>query len=132
MKFVIKGKEYDPKLGLQKVSLNTLFELKVKHNVGVRDLQAAALRLEKIKDPLDLLEDVEAFQTFLIVIWLARRFAGDVGVNGKPITLTEANDDFAITDLLLLTEDGDEEPAPDPKAQTPKDSVRGGKRKRTT
>lgn len=128
MKFKINGTEYDPEMGLRKATLQTLFELKVKHGIGMKSLMASAKRMEKISDPTDLLEDPEAFQTFMVVIWLARRYAGE------RLSLEEANDDFGIADLVLVTEDGDAEKlaAADPKVLTRPGSARAGKARKTS
>lgn len=112
MKFRIGDKEYDAELGLRKASLLTLFELKSKHGIGLKSLAATAKKFEQIADPMDLLEDEESFQLFLVVIWLARKYAGE------KLTLEEANSDFALDELVLVVEDEPEAEAagPDPKA----------------
>lgn len=111
MQFEINGKTYDAELGLRKATLLTLFELKSRHGVGVKKLAETAKRFEKITDPMELLEDTDSFQLFLIVIWLARRYAGE------KLTLEQANDDFALDELKLIVPDS-EGPAADPKGPT--------------
>lgn len=125
MKLRINGTVYDPVLGLQKVTLQTLFELKVRHGVSIRDLQAAARKMDKITDPIEVFEDAEAFQTFMVIIWLARRYAGE------KVSLEEANSDFGLVDLEIIREAEDEPekaPATPPKAQ--RASGQGGKRRK--
>lgn len=126
MKFEINGKRYDPIEGVRGVSLQTLYELKVRHGVGVKDLQQNARKMEKVKDAAEIFEDAEAFKTFMVIIWLARKHAGET------MTLEEANSDFGMKDLLVVREEGDaplsEEPAIDPKAQAA--SARAGGRRR--
>jgi hypothetical protein len=124
MKFLINGNEYDPVLGLQKVTLQTLFELKVKHGISVRDLQTAARKMDDIKDPMQLLEDVEAFQTFMVIIWLARRYAGE------KLSLAEANSDFGLADLEIVHEETDEPEAAALPPKTKRASGPGGKRRK--
>lgn len=113
MKFVIRGKEYDVIAGLEKATLQTLYVLKVKQGIGMKSLMEQAQKMEKIKDPLDLLEDENTFQVLMAVIWLARKHAGE------NITFEEANE-FGISELQVVNEDDDPEPEalaePDPKA----------------
>ena len=114
MQFRIKGKLYDAEAGLRKVTLLTLFELKSRHGIGMKQLAATAKKFEAITDPMELLEDEEAFKLFLVVIWLARKHAGE------NMTLEEANNDFSLDEMALIVPD-DEAVAPAPKAPT--DSV---------
>ncbi len=109
MQFRIKGNLYDAELGLRKASLLTLFELKSRHGVGLKSLASTAKKFEQISDPMDLLEDTESFQLFLIIIWMARRYAGE------KLTLEQANDDFALDEFSMVLPDAEEE-AGDPKA----------------
>lgn len=112
MKFRIKGKEYDAEAGLKKATLLTLFELKSRHGIGMKQLAATAKKFEEITDPMELLDNTESFQLFLVVIWLARKYAGE------KLTLEEANDDFSIDELALIVDDEEapEAAGPDPKA----------------
>ena len=116
MKFVIQGKEYDVVEGLSNASLQTLYVLKVRQGIGMKSLMQAAQKMTKIADPLDLLEDPETFQVLMAVIWLARKNAGE------NITFEEANE-FGISELEIVTEDDDEQPAgaADPKADSDPD-----------
>jgi len=105
MKFSIHGKVYDAEAGLQKVSLQTLFELKTEHNLGMKSLAAQAEKFQNVTDPMDILEDAASFKVFLVVIWLARKHAGE------NLTLEEANSDFGIADLqFVIPEDVPESP----------------------
>lgn len=110
MKFLIEGREYDLKNGISKATLYTLYELKCKYGIGIKSLVAASKKMGAVSDPMDFLEDEQTFQTFLAVIWLARRYAGE------KLTLEQAND-FAMDSITVEQEDGDEETL-DPKGQT--------------
>jgi hypothetical protein len=101
MKFVIRGKEYDVVAGLEKATLQTLYVLKVRQGIGMKSLMEQAKKMEKIKDPLDLLEDENTFQVLMAVIWLARKHAGE------NLTFEEANE-FGISELEVVDEDDDE------------------------
>lgn len=114
MKFLIEGREYDAEAGVQKVTLATLYELKVRHGIGMKGIMAAAKKISEFTDPMDLLEDKEAFQAFRVIIWLARKHAGE-----KNISLDDATS-FPLDTLMLIVEEEDEDEA-DPKA--PADSV---------
>jgi hypothetical protein len=112
MKFEINGRQYDAVAGMQKASLQTLYVLKVKNGIGMRDLMTRAQKMTEIKDPMELLDDQEMFQTLMVIIWLSRKYAGEIG-----LTLEEANDDFGIADLKIVEEEeppGDEDPKDDP------------------
>jgi hypothetical protein len=122
MKFRINGKEYDAGAGVEKATLQTLYVLKVKHGIGMRSLADAALRLEKITDPMEILEDPEGLQAFMVIVWLARKQAGEF------LTLEEANDDFGIADLELVEDDEPEVGSESPKAVT--GSVPAGKKRK--
>lgn len=119
MLFSIGGKEYDALMGLAKVSLNTLYELKTKTGVGMQTLMMMVQKMGDYKDPTQVLDDKDAFQAFRIVIWLARKHAGE------NLSISEAND-FPVSELLLI---GDPVPEDDagPKA-TPPDSAPEGER----
>jgi hypothetical protein len=108
MKFMIGDNEYDAEEGVSKVSLSTLYELKVKHGIGMKTLVEMTRNFANFKDPLDLLEDKNAFRAFMIIIWLARRHAGE------RCTLEEASQ-FPLDSLRIVTEP---EPEPDPKVQS--------------
>lgn len=111
MKFRINGKEYDAGAGLEKATLQTLYVLKVKHGIGLKSLAEAAKRLEKISDPMEIMEDTEGLQAFMVIIWLARKHAGEI------ISLEDANDDFGIADLEMVDDD-EPEVGDSPKALT--------------
>jgi hypothetical protein len=111
MKFLIAGKEYDAEAGVSKVSLATLYELKVRTGIGMKGIMAAAKKISEFTDPMDLLEDKDAFQAFRVIIWLARKHAGE-----KNITLDDATN-FPLDSLMLVIEDDDDDTeAVDPKA----------------
>jgi hypothetical protein len=110
--FIIEGKEYDVEAGLAKVTLHTLFELKVKHGVSAKDLQDMARYLQKFDgQPGEvLLNDKTALRALMVVIWLARKHAGE------KVTLEEANS-FSMDQFLIKAEEepiGDEDPKATP------------------
>lgn len=113
MIFVIEGKEYDVEQGLSKVTLTTLFELKAKHGISAPDLQSMANYLQKFngKKPEELLADKFALRALMVVIWLARKHAGE------RVTLEEANN-FAMDDFFMKPSEEDNDAA-DPKATEP-------------
>jgi hypothetical protein len=105
MKFMIGDNEYDAEAGVSKVALSTLYELKVKHGVGMKTLVEMTRSFANFTDPMDLLEDKNAFRAFMIIIWLARRHAGE------RCTLEEASS-FPLDSLRIV---GEPEPEDDPK-----------------
>jgi hypothetical protein len=115
MIFIIEGKEYDIEAGLAKVTLHTLFELKVKHGISAKDLQEMAQYLQKFdgQDATVLMNDKTALRALMIVIWLARKHAGE------KVSLEEANS-FSMDAFFIKPE---EEPLAgadeDPKATPP-------------
>lgn len=112
MKLEIDGKHYDLEAGMSQADLHTLFELKSKYGIGMKSMLKAAERMKGL-DPMDLLEDVELFQTFLAMIWLARRHAGE------KLTLEEGTS-IPLTKLKFIPEEGDEVADP-PQALTDSD-----------
>lgn len=109
MKFLIGDKQYDAEEGLSKVSLATLYELKVKTGIGMKTLAGMAQKLGTYTDPMDLLEDKDSFRALMIVIWLARRHAGE------HLSLEESSS-FPLDEFRLVDEERPEEAEPDPKA----------------
>jgi hypothetical protein len=108
MRFQIGDTVYDAGEALNKVSLSTLYELKVRTGYGVKSLAAAAQKVSQFaNDPLQLLEDKEAFQAFRIIIWLSRKHAGE-----NNLSLDQATD-FPIDSLMLLGAPEDEAAAAD-------------------
>lgn len=112
MKFKITGKDtiYDAQAGVEKATLHQLYELKVKHGIGVKTLAHMVHNMSKFEDPTDVLDDKDGFRALMIVIWLARRHAGE------PLSLEEATN-FPISDLEMVEEEVPEAVA-DPKAPT--------------
>ena len=109
MKFMIGDKEYDAEAGVSKVSLATLYELKLRHGIGMKAIVAMTKKIGEFTDPMDVLEDKEAFQAFRVVIWLARKHAGESG-----LSLDQATN-FPLDQLRMINDE--EVDAPDPKAQ---------------
>lgn len=122
MKFMIGDKEYDAEAGVSKVTLATLYDLKLRHGIGMKALVEMTEKFGTFTDPMDLLEDKNAFQAFRVVIWLARKHAGE-----KNLSLDDATD-FPLDSLLLMVDE--EEEVPDPKA--PEDSAPDGDPDATT
>jgi hypothetical protein len=106
---MIDGKEYDTIHSMQKPSLSILKEMLVKTGMGMKTLAERADKLNGIT-PIDILDDAEHLETLMVLVWLARRVAGEV------LTLEEAND-FPLDSMLRVVDDKPEEEAPDPKAQ---------------
>lgn len=112
MKLEVDGKKYDLEEGMSHAELHTLFELKSKYGIGMKSMLKAVERMKGL-DPMDLLEDVELFETFLAAIWLARRHAGE------KLTLEEATS-IPLAKLKFAAEEGDEVADP-PQALTVSD-----------
>lgn len=106
MKLIIGETEYDAGEALAKVSLSTLYELKVRTGYGAKSLAEGAKRIGKMvgEDPMQILEDKEAFQVFRIIVWLARRHAGE------RMSLDEATD-FPLDQMFLGGKDDREQMA---------------------
>lgn len=121
MKFKITGSDtiYDAQAGVEKASLHQLYELKVKHGIGVKSLARMVQNMSKFDDPMDVLEDKDGFRALMVVIWLARRYAGE------NLTMEEATN-FPITSMELVDEEEPEAEDEAPKAQT--DSAPGDDR----
>lgn len=113
------AKVYVIDTAMAKVSLNILYELKVKHGISAKDLQGMAKYLEKYngKPPEEMMDDKTALRAFMVVLWITRRYYGDKGPSGQPISLAEAND-FPLDSFFILP---DEEPEAEdaPKATQP-------------
>lgn len=114
MKFMLRGGEtvYDCEAGIEKASLGLLYELKVKTGVGVKQLARMVQTLGKFEDPMDALSDKDAFRALMIVIWLARRHAGE------KLSVEEAND-VALNDFILVRDEPEEVEEAAPKATLP-------------
>lgn len=121
MKFLINNTEYDPVAGMKHVTLQTLYELKARYGIGVKSLKAIAQKMDAMDDVSDVLEDPESFQVLLVMIWLARRYAGE------RLTLEQANDDFGIVDMKIIHEEGDDELAEQSRPKAPTGSGQGAK-----
>ena len=122
MKFMIAGSDtvYDAEAGVEKASLGLLYELKVKTGIGVKQLARMVQSLNKYSDPMDILDDKDGFRALMIVIWLARRHAGE------KLSIEQAND-VPIMDLMLIgEEEQQQEEQPDPKATSPASAVENG------
>lgn len=108
MKFTINGVEYDVEAGASKATLQTLYVMKTKYGIGVKQLVSMSRKFKEFENPLDILDDPEAFNAFRAMIWLARTHAGE------KLTLDEACD-FPLDQMVFSTPDVEDEDA-DPKA----------------
>lgn len=108
MKFTINGVEYDVEAGASKATLQTLYVMKTKYGIGVKQLVEMSRKFKTFENPLDILDDPDAFNAFRAMIWLARTHAGE------KLTLDEACD-FPLDQMVFTTPDADPEEA-DPKA----------------
>lgn len=110
-KLRISGVVYDMETAIPKTSLQTLLVMKRDYGYTMPMIVKLSSKLEKLTDPMAVLEDEELLQGFLVIIWLARRH------NGEDVTLEESSNNV-ILDELELVDDGEPEQAPDPKEQT--------------
>jgi hypothetical protein len=108
MKFTINGVEYDVEAGASKATLQTLYVMKTKYGIGVKQLVEMSRKFKEFENPLDILDDPDAFNAFRAMIWLARVHAGE------KLTLDEACD-FPLDQMVFTTPD-EPEAESDPKA----------------
>lgn len=112
MKFTIRGKEYDIEAGASKATLQTLYVMRTKYGIGVKALAEMGQKFSTYKNPMEILDDPEAFNAFRAMIWLARTHAGD------KVTIEEACD-FSLDEMIFEVPDAEPEAAAvDPKATT--------------
>lgn len=109
MKFTIGEKEYDAEEGASKATLQSLYVMKTKYGIGVKSLVEMSRKFKEFANPLDILDDPDAFNAFRAIIWLARIHAGE------KLTMEEACD-FALDDMKFEVPDDPEADA-DPKAE---------------
>lgn len=107
MKFFIGDNEYDVEAGASKATLQTLYVMKTKYGIGVKQLAVMGRKFKEFENPLDILDDPEAFNAFRAMIWLARIHAGE------KVTMEEACD-FPLDTMRFAVPE--EEEVPDPKA----------------
>ena len=103
LKLTSTGKVYDIAAGARKVSLTTLAVLQRDYGVSMKIMDDAAQRFNKAKSPMEALDDPQVLLAFRVMVWLARRAAGEV------LTLDEATD-FPMDEVEWVPEPGD--PAP--------------------
>jgi hypothetical protein len=123
MKVKIQGKEYDIEQGMSKVSLTTLFELKSSYGIGMQTLMKTGERFGKIKDNTEILEDLELLNAFRVMVWLARKAAGE------KLTLDEANDFPLDTFEFVSDEPEDADPKAEPAPESSAVANRATRRK---
>lgn len=114
MKFRIADKEYNARDAVEQISLQTLVDLKRSSGIGIKSLVESTKKFGQYKDPLDLLDNLESLDAFRVLIWLARRHAGE------KLTLEQANS-FPLNEFALIVDDdevieGETVDEPDPKA----------------
>lgn len=117
-KLKIGGKVYDLAEAIPKTSLHTLLIMKRDYGWTMPKLAVLANRLDKLTDHMAVLEDEELLEGFLVIIWLARRHAGE------KVTLEESSNEVRLDELEMVDDDPKPEPEPDPKDRT--DSGPGG------
>lgn len=105
MKFRIGDKHYDVEQGAAKATLQTLYVMKTKYGIGMKQLAEVSKKFKTYKNPMDLLDDPEAFNAFRAMIWLARTHAGE------KLTFEEACD-FPLDEMTFETDEPETE---DPK-----------------
>lgn len=109
MKLKISGKEYDVDAGASKATLQTLYVMQRDYGVNMAELAEKAERFKDVRDPRQLLGDPDLLEALLVLIWMARRHAGE------NMTLEESGS-FPVDELEFVGEDVP--PEPDPKEQT--------------
>lgn len=109
MKLKIRGKVYDVEAAVSKVTLQNLLVMQRDYGVNMADLAERVARFKDVKDPRQLLGNPDLLEALLILIWMARRYAGE------DMTLEESGS-FPMDEIEFIP---DEEPAvADPKEQT--------------
>lgn len=112
-KLKISGVVYDMETAIPKTSLQTLLIMKRDYGYTMPMIVKLSSKLEALTDPMAVLEDEEMLQGFLIIIWLARRHAGE------DVTLEESSNAVILDEIELVDPDPEPEAAaPDPKEQT--------------
>lgn len=112
-KLKISGTVYDMEAAIPKTSLQTLLVMKRDYGYTMPMIVRLSGKMEKLTDPMAVLEDEELLQGFLIIIWLARRHAGE------DVTLEESSNRVILDEIELVEPDPEPEAAAsDPKEQT--------------
>lgn len=112
-KLKISGTVYDMETAIPKTSLQTLLVMKRDYGYTMPMIVKLSSKLEKLTDPMAVLEDEELLQGFLIIIWLARRHGGE------DVTLEESSNRVILDEIEMVEPDPEPEAAaPDPKEQT--------------
>lgn len=100
-KFVIQGREYDPRAALR-ASLNVWRRVLLDQGVGMKTVLGD---IEQIKSSADIMEDPKLQKSWMAYVWAIRLAAGE------DLTFEEAND-FPLDEFALVTEDEEEAEAP--------------------
>ena len=101
-KFVIQGREYDPRAALR-ASLNVWRRALLDQGVGMKTVLGD---VQQIKSSIDIMEDPKLQKSWMVFVWVIRLAAGE------DLTFEEAND-FPLDEFAYVTEDDEPE---DPKA----------------
>jgi hypothetical protein len=109
-KFVIQGREYDPRSALR-ASLNVWRRILLDQGVGMKTVIGD---VEQIKSSADLMEDPKLQKSWMAYVWAIRLAAGE------DVTFEEAND-FPLDEFMLVIEDKEEESTEAPKAPADSD-----------
>lgn len=111
-KLKVGGVVYDMETAIPKTSLQTLLVMKRDYGYTMPMIVKLSSKLEKLTDPMAVLEDEELLQGFLIIIWLARRHAGE------DVTLEDSSNRVILDEIEMVEPDPEPEAAEDPKEQT--------------
>lgn len=105
MKIVIKGREYDPQSAAQ-ATLWDLRELKRETGLSLDQIQnrlAAVGQLPETEQAAAIFAG-DNLDALLALIWLLRRRAGE------QLSLEQATNDFAVSELEMIADEGDDDP----------------------
>lgn len=111
-KLKISGTVYDMETAIPKSSLQTLLIMKRDYGYTMPMIAGLANKMERITDPMAVLEDEELLQGFLIIIWLARRHAGE------DVTLEDSSNRVVLDEIELVEDEPQPEAAAVPKERT--------------
>lgn len=112
-KLKVSGTVYDLETAIPKTSLQTLLVMKRDYGYTMPMIVRLSTKLDKLTDPMAVLEDEELLQGFLIIIWLARRHAGE------DVTLEDSSNRVILDEIELVPDEEEPEPVTaDPKEQT--------------
>lgn len=107
MRIVIKDREYDPQSAAQ-ATLWDLRELKRETGLSLDQVQTRLAALAELPEDEQgtAIFDGDKLDALLALIWLLRRRAGE------RLTLEEATNDFAVSELRMIADEDEAEAAP--------------------